>query len=162
MPTVPIELQLADRLLVALRAMSVAGGYFFEPKFSSVSTDPVEILLVAESELPYLHVVFPDVAGGSRRFFPADQIKDGVPGMILARVDVGEDIPGAKLTAATQMSADLERALSIRNDTPAWHGGLAVDCRLARPQHSYGLGRDTKVIVQQPFVVSLYRSYGEP
>jgi hypothetical protein len=161
--TLPLELQLALDLQTALRAMRTADGYHYEPKPSSVSLDPEEILLVAETELPYFHIVFPDVSGGSRRFFPADQIRDGIPGMVLARVDVPDpQAPGAKLTAAVSLCTDLERCMAPRADRAAWHGGLAVDCRLARPLHGYGLGADPIVIVRQPFVVTTYRDYGQP
>lgn len=163
MPSTPLELQLAVLMTTALQGMTVAGGYFFEPKLSSVSTDPVEILLVPETELPYFHIVFPDASGGSRRFFPADQIRDGIPGMVLARVDVTSvDVRDAKLTAAHQLGADLERALATRGDRAAWHGGLAQDCRLGRAIHGYGLGSDPIVIVRQPFLVTAHRGYGQP
>lgn len=159
--TEPLVMQLARLAQAALQAMTIAGGYTHQPKPSSVSLDPEEILLISETELPYFHLVFPDVSGGARRFFPADQIRDACPGMVLARVDVANHRePGAKALAGAQLAADLERALATTGDRPAWHGGLAVDCRLAQPIVGYGLGADPIVIVRQPFLVSTHRTYG--
>lgn len=160
---VPVELDLARRIQAALQAMTVAGGYVYAPKPTSVSFEPREILLVPETELPYFHIVFPDVTGGARRYFPADQLRDSIPGIIIARVDVADpQVEGAKLEAAVNLSADLERALATRSDREPWHGGAAQDCRVARPLHGYGLGADPIVIVRQPFVVTTHRGYGRP
>lgn len=161
--SLPLELDLARRLQAALQGMTVAAGYTYIPKATSVSFDPHEILLVPETELPYYHVVFPDVTGGARRYFPADQLRESIPGIVIARVDVPDPhTPGAKLEAAVTLAADLERALATRSDQAPWHGGAAQDCRLARPLHGYGLGADPIVIVRQPFVVTAHRGYGRP
>jgi hypothetical protein len=156
------DVQIALALKALLQDISVDAGYHFTVKPSSVSTDPQEILLVPDTELPFFLLVFPDLGGG-RRFSPASQIRDQITGMVIARVDVVDpQTPDAKLRAAGDLQADLERALIGPNDDRGQLGGLVVDTRLGLAQPLYGLGADPIVIVRQPFTVTRHRTYGRP
>lgn len=162
----PIEQQALVALQVRLQAIRIVNGFFHEFKPSSVSLDPQELILVPDTELPFVLLTLQPE--GTRRFFPANQVKDQLALVAIARVDVADpQEPGAKLKAGTRLAADLERACvgELVPGTPAdpSFGGLVSDTRLTtRPRILYGLGNDPIVIVEQSIYMPLHRTYGQP
>lgn len=162
----PIDQQALLALQVRFQAIRIANGFFYEYKPSSVSIDPQELLLVPDTELPFVLLTLQPE--GARRFMPADQVRDTVAAVAIARVDVVDaQEPGAKLKAGTRLAADIERACvgelvpGQRGDSS--FGGLVVDTRLlSRPRILYGLGNDPIVIVEQSIYLPLHRTYGQP
>lgn len=163
----PIDQRVLLALQLRFQAIRIANGFFYEYKPSSVSLDPQELILVPDTELPFVLLTLqPD---GGRRFFPANQMKDSLSLVAIARVDVPDaQVLGAKLEAATRLAADIERACVGEEFTPGVpadpsFGGLVSDTRLlTRPRMLYGLGNDPIVIVEQAITMPLHRTYGQP
>lgn len=162
----PIDQRALVALQVRFQAIRIANGFFYEYKPSSVSVEPQELLLVPDTELPFVLLTLQPE--GTRRFMPADQVKDTLALVAIARVDVVDPQgPGAKLKAGTQLAADMERACvgelvpGQRGDSS--FGGLVTDTRLlTRPRILYGLGNDPIVLVEQAIYMPLHRTYGQP
>ena len=162
----PIDQQALVALQVRFQAIRIANGFFYEYKPSSVSVDPQELLLVPETELPFVLLTLQPE--GTRRFMPANQVKDVLAFVAIARVDITDSQElGAKLKAGTRLAADMERACvgELESGVPGdpSFGGLVADTRLTtRPRILYGLGSDPIVIVEQAIYMPLHRTYGQP
>jgi hypothetical protein len=155
--TEPVDYRVLADLATTLQTISQANNCWFDVKPTSVSLEPQEVILVPDTEVPFVLVVpAPD---GRRRWWPAYQLEDDIAAVILARIDVTSvDEPGAKLKAGQRIVADIERRLTVDIS----RGGLCVDTRLQKPRILYGLGNDPIVLVEQLVLMRRHRTYGQP
>lgn len=150
----PIESRIIDHLLTTLRGWSTASGYQFDLKAESVTEELTEILLVPDTELPF---VLLQTGGGPRRWVEKpDGIRDDIAVDVVARIEVPEATE--RRAQGLRFAADLERLLNV---DPS-RGGLAFDTSLDRPRLMYGIGKDPTVILQHRITMPLYRTYGDP
>lgn len=150
----PIESRAIDHLLATLQAWSIADGYRFDVKPSSVTEVLTEILLVPETELPF---VLLQPSGGNRRWVEKpDGIRDDVAVDLIARLAVFD--PTQRRAQGLRFAADLEQLLAV---DPS-RGGLMFDTTLDRPRLMYGIGEDPTVILQHRITMPLYRTYAQP
>lgn len=157
----PIRLQVVAKMLTALRAISVAGGYHYDVEDTAVSADPsVSLLLAGAIGQKPIYTVSPELGGG-RRYYPADQVKDTFLCAIAGRYDVDDLDPQAKITAWECMAADIEKCLAPRADGTVWHEGLLIDARVGEPQPFVAIGSPV-VLVVVPVTMTLWRGYGQP
>ncbi len=150
------RLAIRKDLQASLQAMTLAGGYHWDVKPTSVVRDPVNLELVSPTETPFF--VLGETEPVKREFFPALQLEDQILVMLYGRVDgFGQD---AKDDAFENVIADIEKALNV----DIKRGGHASDTRLRQPFASAtGLQNQTMVIFAQPIEVRLeMRTYGQP
>ena len=141
-----------------LGTLTTAGGYHYTWAAANVSIDPTANLLtgVVAGEGPYATVEPTD--GGSRQYFPADEIKDVMRGTVTVRHDISDVLdPLARMTTVENLIADLEVAIAVDFSL----GGLVIDTRLLQAQPIVGVG-SSMVLVVQPWEVRYRRVYGVP
>lgn len=152
----PRELQLLQSLQTALRAMTVAGGYLFTVKSTSVVLDADNIFDVSDTELPFFIVEPTD--DGSRSFEPALQLEDEFVATITARYDAKGADPDRRNSLGLRLAGEIEKALTVDIE----RDGLAADTRLRKPQIFTSLSGEQPVIVVQRVAMKLFRTYGDP
>lgn len=145
-----------DAICAALRAMTTGGGYTYTVRAASVVRDPVNILAVPDTNLPFF-VVEPSPQGDTR-YMPANQVQHDFAVLVTARITAPGIAPDRKSKAWERLIADLEKALTVDITL----GGLCSDVRLGEPSPLTGVGPDNIVIVTQPLTVKLWRTYGRP
>lgn len=153
----PVALAILLSLQSALQGISIAGGYTFDVKASSVDLDPRDLTAVPLTETPFF--VLADgklrTEGGTSR--PVS-VKSYIDVTLFARVDATTD-KDAKTTAAWQLYADIEKALLVDPQ----RGGLAL---FTYPDYEnqtafyYGPPSQTFALLEIPVRVSLQRVYG--
>jgi hypothetical protein len=162
----PIDLRILEALQRRFReAIRVSRDFHFEPKASSVSLDPQEILLIPDTELPF-YLLQPEPEG-EVKYYPAYQKREVMSVSVTARVDVPDgSVPNAKLRAFKKLEADIERA--ICDEDPSLSepgvglGGLCVDIRMRTARAFVGLGSDPIVICQVVLDIPFHGRYGLP
>lgn len=154
--TTPRELAILQDLATTLRSMTVAGGYGWDVKASSVVLDPDNIFDVPETALPFFIVEPSD--GGTRQFQPALQLYDIFLAVITARVDATGADPSRRYTIGSQLAADLEKVLTVDLE----RSGLSADTRLRQPQIFTSMSGEQPVIVVQRVETRIYRTFGAP
>jgi hypothetical protein len=152
----PRELQLLQSLQSALRAMTVAGGYRFDVKTTSVVLDADNIFDVPDTALPFFIVEPTD--DGDRQFEPAMQLEDEFIATVTCRHDAKGLDPDRRNTLGLQLAGDLEKAFTVDVE----RGGLATDTRLRKPQIFTSVSGDQPVIVVVRVAMKLFRTYGDP
>ena len=157
-PTDPIRQQVLEALQTKLRAINGNPTYFHTVKSTSVYTDPaVNILTAPPTEAP-LFVIEP-TPEGSRFFMPSMRIKNDFQVTITAVGYASGPIhTRSRMEAWEQLIADIEVALT-RDITL---GGIVIDTRVMEPTPGFDLGASPMIIVVQPVVVKLIRTYGSP
>lgn len=157
MPTTdPRELKILQDLQATLRMISVADGYGWNVKPSSVVLDPVNIFDLPDTALPFFIVEPTD--DGDRDFHPAYQLTDDFVFVITARIDIKGDDPNARIIVGSRLYADIEKVLTVDIE----RSGLASDTRLRKPAIFTSMSGDQSVIVVQRGSCKLYRTFGEP
>jgi hypothetical protein len=150
----PIDNAAMAHLIATLQGISVATGYNFDIKATSVTEELQEVLLVAQSELPFILLQLGD---GTRKWVEKpDGIRDDLVVDMVARLD--EPNPLERRAQALRFAADLERALNV---DPS-RGGIMFDTVLNRPRLMFGITDDPTVIIQNQITMPVYRTYGAP
>lgn len=157
-PTDPLRLRVLEALQTKLRAINGNPTYHSTVKASSVVLDPaVNILTVPTTETPFF-IVEP-TSEGSKFYMPSLRLRHQFQVTITARVDAVTGLGTARKTQAWErLIADMEVALT--QDITL--GGLVVDVRLLEATPGFDLGATTTIIVVQPVVCTLIRTYGAP
>jgi len=151
------RLAIRKSVQAALQAMSVAGGYHWDVKPSSVVRDPVSLLTVAATETPFF--VLGETEPMNRTFFPAMEMEDAILLRLYARVDAPGLEANRKDDAFENLIADIEKALTV----DITRGQNAIDTRLHQPEASAtGLPNQNMVLVMQPIEIRTHRQYGQP
>lgn len=148
--------QVLNALAAKLRAMTIAGGYHYDVKPTSVVTELVNILTVPETELPFFMVE--PTPGGMRDWHPANELEVIFPVLITARVMANGTASDRKFQAGLNLLGDLERALT--QDITL--GGLLFDLRVQPAEPLVGLGNDNQVLVMPEVLCHYHRTYGVP
>lgn len=158
LPAKSQRLQALEAIQTKLRAISGQPTYNFQVKSTSVVLDPsVNILTVPPTELPYF-IVEP-TPDGSKFYMPAMRLKHQFQVAVTARIDAESAVGTARKTEAWEkLIHDIEVALT-RDITL---GGVAVDVRLQEATPGFDLGAVSTIIVVQPLIVTMIRTYGEP
>lgn len=149
--------RIVEAVVNRLKAMTVAGGYHWDIKATSVYSDPVNLLNVPEPELPALSV---EPSAGSRyEFHPANQMEDYFVLLITGRVTANGLAVERKHQAAENLLMDLEKTLTVDITL----GGLLFDLRLRSPEPPLAeMGNGNNVIVLQELECHHHRTYGAP
>lgn len=158
MPTDPLRYRVLEALQTKLRAINGAPNYHSTVKSASVVLDPaVNILTVPPTECPFF-IVEP-TPEGSKFYMPSMRLKHQFQVAITARMDAETGLgTSLKTVAWERLLADIEVALT--QDITL--GGLAVDVRLLEATPGFDLGAVTTIVVVQPVLCTLIRSYGLP
>ena len=158
-PSDSLRQQVLEAIQTKLRAITAGALYFNTVKSTSVALESsVNLMTLPQTEDPYF-IVEP-TPEGSRFYMPSLRIKNNFQIAITARNHAsGGTGTGRKMEAWEQLLADIEVALT-RDITL---GGLCVDVRLLEPTPGYDLNQQSpSVIVVQPVVCMLIRTYGSP
>jgi hypothetical protein len=164
--SVPVLLQIVLNMQLALQAISTANGYFNDIKPTSVAIDPVALMTVPVTEVPYLvvgHLVEP-IARSFQTSRPV-AIRDTYRITIEARVDAPGFDTARKLTAIYQFAADVEKALLADLNGPGsglTRNFLAMDTRVQIPVPHVGLANENVCYVEIPVEILMQRQYGQP
>lgn len=152
----PTRLNVLKNLQTTLQGMSGAAYHYQVTDPSQVTLDPTVNPLtgVAGSDLLFIIEPTPD---GPRRFYPASQVTEEFVVNVTARCLADAADPVSRANAWERMAADLETVLTQDLE----RGGLVCDTRLLTPQPFTGVGSNV-VIVMQPVVMTIYRTYGAP
>jgi len=148
--------QILAAIAAKLRTMTVAGGYHYDVKATSVVTELVNILTIPETELPFFMVE--PTPGGIRDWQPANQIEVILPVLITGRVMANGTASDRKFQAGLNLLGDVERALT--QDITL--GGLLFDLRVQPAEPLVGLGNDNQVVVMPEVLCHCHRTYGVP
>lgn len=146
-------------LTTTLRGMTIAGGYHWDVKASSVVNDPVVLETVSPTELPFFYVSF--AGGDGRRDYQMNRIlKERIAFIIVGRMPNANGLADdRKLETYANGVADLEKAIAVDIS----RGGHAIDTQLAQPDEPLvGIGQQNMVIVVQRLTVLTRRTYGKP
>lgn len=145
-----------DNVCVALRAVTVAGGYRWDVRAESVQTDPMNPLTVPLDKLPFFLVEAAPT--GQREFQPANALKEYFR-LVITAVAMAEGLAADRKTAVGEaLAADVERALCVDIE----RGGLCSDTRVLVPEIIVGLGTDNKVVLVQEIECRIHRDHGAP
>ena len=148
--------QILEALMARVRAMTIADGYHYDVKATSVTCEPLNILLVPGPELPFFLV---ELSPGNRNYWPANQIEVFSRFVVTWRVDTAGTNPLRKMQAGENMIGDLERTF----EADITLGGLAFDLRMDEPDGPIvGLGSDPKAVGLVELVAHHHREYGLP
>jgi hypothetical protein len=160
-PAPTVRDRILDALANNLRSMTVAGGYTWDVKPSSVRRDEENILIAPAADLPIFLVQ--STERGAFSFEPANQLKETYYAAITARVDVMAGDGGyphaEKSRAQENLIGDIERALAIDNSL----GGLPISD--VRPEKAVPLQSPwpgLMVVVIVPVLIWVHRSFGQP
>jgi hypothetical protein len=150
----PIVNGAIDNLIETIQGISIAGGYNFDIKADSVTEKLQEVLLVPETELPFVLLQMSD---GTRKWVEKpDGIRDDIVIDLVARLV--EPDPLMRRTQGLRFASDLERALYV---DPS-RGGVMFDTTLDPPRLMYGITDDPNIILQHRITMPVYRTYGAP
>lgn len=157
-PAASQRYQVLQAMQTKLRAITAGALYNYTVKSTSVILDPsVNIMTVPTTETPFFMVE--PTPEGSKFYMPSMRLRHQFQVSITARVDAVTGTGTSRKTEAWEkLIADIEVALT-RNITL---GNIAVDVRLLEPTPAFDLGAVTTIIVVQPVMVTLVRSYGSP
>ncbi len=148
--------QILDALMTRVKAMSIATGYHYDVQDSSVQCEPVNILLIPGTALPFFLV---ELSPGNREYQNANQVEIFNRFVVTYRVDVAGTDPQRKVQAGENLLGDLERTFQVDITL----GGLVFDLRMEEPDGPMvGLGSDTKVVGLVELVAHHHREYGLP
>lgn len=155
----PVLLAIVLNMQTALQAISVGSGYFNTVKPTSVVLDDVELLTIPSTETPYFivgHLVEP-VARNFETTKPT-----GILEKWRVTVDARIDAPGTgtarKLTALTQLEADVEKALCV----DLQRGGLAQYTYTGQATCYTNFAQQNIAMLRIPVEILLRREYGVP
>ena len=158
-PSDPLRQQVLEAIQTKLRAIVAGALYFNTVKSTSVVLEGnANLMTMPHTEDPYF-IVEP-TPEGSRFYMPAMRMKNNFQVSITAR----NHAPGGtglsrKMETWEQLLADIEVALT-RDITL---GGLVIDVRLLEPTPGYDLNQQSPmVMVVQPLICTLIRTYGSP
>ena len=152
------RLAIRKNLQAALQAISRASGYHNDVKATSVRRDPVYLLTVPPTELPFF--VLGETDPLQRVFTPALGVEDHILVKLYARVDSPGLDTSQKDDAFENLLADIERALTV----DITRGGNASDTRL-HPAEAAAMGAANQPIVilsQAIEIRGALRIYGQP
>ena len=143
-------------LIARFQAMTIAGAYHYDVKATSVVSDPVNILTIPESELPFFLV---EPSPSSREFWAGMRLKVEAHFLVTARVMANGLDPLRKVQAGENLLGDLETAIGVDITL----GGLVRDVRLQEPDGPMvGMGTNNNVFVLADLAAIYTRTYGAP
>ena len=143
---------IADRL----KAMTVAGGYHWTVKATSVHLDPINLLALPETELPAFLV---ETSDNVREFMPANCLEDEFDVLITGVVHANGTEVDRKTKAGENFIGDIEKTLCIDITL----GGLLFDLRVVKADPVLaGIGTQNKVVVMVIVRCSQHREHGLP
>lgn len=145
-------------LQTRMRAISVADGYHYTVKSTSVALDRIDLATVSPTALPFFCIFSPTPS--ARKKEAARRVQEIVTVTIYARVDANGTSDDRKTIAAENLIADIEMALAADLNL----GGVAVDVWMGSPAESaIALGNDNAIGLEIPVEVRLQsRVYGAP
>ncbi len=149
--------QVLSAIVARLQTMTVAGGYHWTIKATSVKVDPENLLLVPETELPVLLVE--TMPNDEREFQPANELEDTFGVLITGRVTANGLTVDRKTQAGENLCGDLEKVLCVDITL----GGLLFDLRVVKADPMMaGFGNNNNVIVMVELSCHQYRQHGAP
>lgn len=155
-PTDSLRQTVLERMKAKLQAIAGNPLYFNTVKATSVTTEPDgNIMTLPPTEMPYF--IIEPTPDGSKFYMPSMRLKHQFQVLITAR----DDAPSRNLKMQTweRLIADIEVALT-RDITL---GGAAVDVRVLEATPGFDLNPTTPtIIVVQPVMITLIRTYGQP
>lgn len=155
----PVLLSIVLNMQAAIQAIAVSGGYFYDVKATSVILNPKPLAAVPTTEVPFL-IVGHRVDAVLRNFTGSRpvSIQDRWRVVIEGRIDAPADDTASKLTAFSNFTADLEKALLVDPQ----RGGLALYTYVQQPIPYMGDDSQSQLYFEQPVEVLLQRAYGSP
>lgn len=148
--------QILGAILTRVRSMTVAGGYHFDVKAESVTSDPINVLTVPDPSLPFFLV---EISPSSREFQPANRIKIKTRLLITFRAMANGTDPTRKTMLGENLYGDLEKAIGADITL----GGLVIDTRLQEPDGPMvGMGANNNVFGLAELETTHIREYGIP
>ena len=163
MPSESQRFQVLEAMQTKLRQMDGSPNYHNAVKSASVVLDPaINLLTVPSTELPYF--IIEPTPEGSKFYMPAMRLKHQFQVVITGRQDAATGIGTArKAQAWERLIQDVEYALTHTGTVDdVTLGGKCTDIRLLEATPGFDLGMTTTIVVVQPAVVTLLRSYGTP
>ena len=154
----PIEYDIVLNVQTALRAISVAGGYFHDVATEAVSIDPadhIEVLTGALLHSPFLIVEIPPAR--RMRYMPASQLLEIVSIDITAAADAAQIDGTSRVLTFQKLAADVEKALTV----DITRGQRVSDTRIVDKQMGMMVGAQRVIAIVQT-EVRLHRQYGKP
>lgn len=153
----PLELRLVQAVQTAIRAITVAGGYFYTVEADAVKLDPnasVEELMRPNGDRPFVLI---EVQPDEWEYSPANQCKL-ITRLVLHWVsDSTPTDDTSRLQTYYRGCADLEKALAADISL----GGLAVDVRITERSVDYQLN-GAQVWAKVAVDIRSHRTVGVP
>lgn len=145
-----------EAIAVRLRAMTVAGGYHWTVRATSVKLDPENLLVIPETEYPAFLV---ETSDDTRDFHPANELEDEFDVLITGIVAANGTEIDRKTKAGENFVGDIEKTLCVDITL----GGLLYDLRVVRAEPVLaGIGTQNKVIVMVTVRCNQHRQHGLP
>lgn len=157
------RLQVLEAIQTKLRQMNGGASYHNTVKSASVVLDPaVNILTLPTTELPFF--IIEPTTEGSKFYMPAMRLRHQFQVVVTGRQDIPTGTGTSRKTQTWEkLIADIEFAVTHTGTTDdVTLGGKCVDVRLLEPTPGFDLGGSPTIVVVQPMVVHLVRSYGTP
>lgn len=154
----PVLLAIVLNLQTALQGIAQAAGYFNTVKATSVVLDPVALLTVPATEVPFIVVGHHQVAVSRTWTSRPNAFQDVTRFTLQTRFDApGTDV-ARKVTAYTQWIADIEVAVAA----DITRGGVALDTKVEQAQPYFGLPNENICYAEIPIEIRWQRLYGKP
>lgn len=154
----PIEHDIILDMQTALRAISIAGGYFHDVDSQAVSIDPADHLEILTGTLARTPFFIIEVSPARRmQYFPAKQLLEVIPIDITAASDAQQLDPSSRVNTFERLAADVEQALVV----DITRGNRVSDTRIVDKQMGMMVGAQRVIAVVQT-EVRLHREFGKP
>lgn len=153
----PISFRIVQNLQTALRAISVAGGYFYDVVSIAVKNDPnsaANALRAPGAPRPLLLI---QVDPERREYQGANELRMVMPIVINWVQDSDATDDDSRMRTFFRGCADVEKAITADLS----RGGLAIDTRIVRCINNDDLD-GSEVWAQIEIEIPLFRQYGRP
>jgi len=145
-----------EAIATRLKAMTVAGGYHWTVKATSVHLDPVNLLALPETEYP---AMLAEISDNTRDFLPANCLVDEFDVLITGIVAANGVEVDRKTKAGENFIGDIEKTVCVDITL----SGLLFDLRVVKADPVLtGIGSQNKVVVMVIVRCSQHREHGLP